>query len=225
MDPDQSKWPKEWSEIYFKSYPRLKQVKLSKPSRDDFSLTEAILKRESNRDFSGALMNLEELSKLLFYSAGITRGERNLSRRAHPSGGARYPLEIYPLILSVEKTEPGIYHYNIKNHCLELLSNDSEDIENLKDAFYDSFIRKAAVILIISMIPWRSSIKYGNFALKVGLIESGHIGQNVYLMSQVLGLKCCALGGFHESAEEFVHKILDIDGVNEIAFYVIAVGK
>lgn len=72
------------------------------------------------------------------------------------------------------------------------------------------------------MIPWRSSMKYGNFALKVGLIESGHLAENIYLAVQALKLKCCALGGLDE---KITHNILDIDGVTEIVFYVVAIGK
>ena len=222
IDPDSSKWPKEWSTVYFKSYPRLPQIRLPKPKLGNFSLEKAILKRESNRNFSGKPIKLEELSALLYYGAGIIKGEGDSSRRAYPSGGARYPLEVYPLVFNVERLNPGVYHYNIKNHNLELLLDDKEDLENSKNAFYGNFISKSSVIFVISMIPWRSQMKYGNFALKVGLIEAGHLAQNVYLLASALELKCCALGGFQEKP---IHQLLDIDGVTEIGVYAVAVGK
>ncbi len=222
IDPDSSKWPKEWSTVYFKSYPRLPQVKLPEPKLSNFPLKKAISKRESNRNFSGKPIKLQELSNLLFYSAGITKGKGDMSRRAYPSGGARYPSEIYLLVYNVEKLKPGLYHYNVKNHNLELLLDDKEDIGIAQNAFYGHFIPKSSVIFIISMAPWRSQMKYGNFALKVGLIEAGHLTENIYLVSQAVKLKCCALGGFQEKP---IHQLLDIDGVTEIAFYAIAVGR
>jgi SagB-type dehydrogenase family enzyme len=65
-------------------------------------------------------------------------------------------------------------------------------------------------------------MKYGNFAFKLGLIEAGHLAQNLYLMSAEQNLKCCALGGFNE---KIIHKLLDIDGATEIAFYAFVAGK
>lgn len=222
VDSDSSKWPKEWSKVFFKSYPRLSKVKLPAPRLQAITLNEAILKRESDRNFSGKPIKTEDLSNLLFYSAGIVRGKDDGSRRAYPSGGARYPLEIYPIVLNVKNLNSGIYHYNVKKNFLELISGDAEELEILKGAFRYPFVKNASLIIVFSMIPWRSAIKYGNFALKIGLIESGHLGQNVYLMAQAFKLKCCALGGFNE---ELVHKIFEIDGINEIAFYAIAIGK
>jgi len=39
----------------------------------------------------------------------------------YPSAGARYPLEIYVVILNSKEIPEGIYHYNVKWNTLELL--------------------------------------------------------------------------------------------------------
>ena len=54
------------------------------------------------------------------------------------------------------------------------------------------------------------------------LQESGHIGQNIYLVSEALGLKCCALAG---TKDENLEKLIDIDGITESVVYALAVGK
>lgn len=66
---------------------------------------------------------MEGLSILLKYSCGITRRTpEGDGRRAQPSGGARYPIETYCLIVKPGKgLEPGLFHYNVKNHYLERL--------------------------------------------------------------------------------------------------------
>jgi len=43
------------------------------------------------------------------------------TKRFYPSAGARYPLEIYPIIFSSSDLEQGIYHYNSRDHSLELI--------------------------------------------------------------------------------------------------------
>ena len=221
IDPDSSQWPKEWSIIEFKSYSRLQQIKLPKPTLDKISLENVILNRKSEREFSGNPLNLKQLSSLLFFGAGITHKNKdpNLTRRAYPSGGARYPLEVYLAVLNVDGLTPGFYHYNVKKHSLELILKEKSIV--LRNLFHDDFVKKSGAIFIFSMIPKRSTIKYGDFALKIGLIETGHLAENIYLAAQSLKLKCCSLGNLNES---LAHRLLDLDGSQEITFYALAVG-
>ena len=155
IDPDEKNWPKEWNEIYFKSYPRLKQVKLPNPKLQELGLSEAIIKRKTDRNFSGDPINIQQLSNLLFYAAGITRGGQEFSR-AYPSGGARYPIEIYPAVFNASDFDRGIYHYNVKNHVLELISSEAVDLGKIKNALRVPFAGKAAFALVFSMVPGRS---------------------------------------------------------------------
>ena len=221
IDPDSSQWPKEWSIIEFKSYSRLQQIKLPKPELGKINLEKAIVARKSEREFSGRPLNLKQLSSLLFFGAGITRKNKDLNstRRAYPSGGARYPLEVYLAVLNVDGLTPGLYHYNVKKHSLELILKEKTAV--LKTLFYYDFVEKAGAVFIFSMIPKRSTIKYSNFALKIGLIETGHLAENIYLAAQSLKLKCCSLGGLNES---MAHRLLDLDGSQEITFYALAMG-
>ncbi len=64
-------------------------------------------------------------------------------------------------------------------------------------------------------------IKYKERGYRYILFEAGHLGQNIYLVSKALGLKCCAIGGFDD--DKF-HELLDIDGDNEAVLYAFAMG-
>ncbi len=112
--------PPEWLTIYFKEYPRLPKVLLPKPKKLDFSIGESLIKRKSEREFNGKPINLKDLSQLLFYSAGIIEKKENdwnKTHRAYPSGGGRFPLEIYLFNLQTSnELKEGIYHYNVKEH-------------------------------------------------------------------------------------------------------------
>ncbi len=225
--PDFSAWPKEWKTIYFKEYPRLERVLLPKPERLDFSIGEAIKLRRSEREFNGEPVSLKNLSQLLFYSAGIIEkkeGDWHKSRRAYPSSGARFPLEIYLLNLKVSPgLNAGTYHYNVKEHSLEKLFND----DKLREKIYPRIIwqemaQKAPVILAILAVFDRNMMKYQDRGYRYILFEAGHLGQNVYLMAKALGLKCCGLGGFDDDK---LHELLDVDIEEEAVLYALAVGN
>ena len=223
IDPDPAKWPTAWKIIPWKSYPRSPSIPLPDPKTSDIPLQTAILNRTSSREFSNKPLTTRELSTLLFYSCGLTQPheDRNRSRRAHPSGGGLYPIETYLLVFhgSIE-IKSGTYHYNVLDHSLEKLGDD--DVTHLKMAFHYPWVANTSLILLFSFREGRTKPKYGNFAYKVGLIEAGHIGQNIYLNCAAMKLKCSALGGMDF---EKMHKVFDLDQNREVLFYSIAVGR
>ena len=79
------------------------------------------------RDFADLDLSLDELSKILHQSYGITgeaarqQGDFRQDFRSAPSAGALYPAEIYVAVRKVSGVEPGIYHYNVPNHEIELM--------------------------------------------------------------------------------------------------------
>lgn len=222
---DFEEWPVEWKQIYFKSYPRLPQIKLDNPKKTSLqkSLSNIILRRSSDRNFHFGKLSKKELSNLLFFSAGITSKAKdwNNTSRAYPSAGARYPSEVYLIVLNLTDLEKGLYHYNVKSHSLELLLK-----KDLKDYLYratkQGWIKKAGIVFIITSVLGRSEVKYNNRAYRFCLIETGHVGQNIYLVSMALNIKCCAIGGF---IDKDVNSLLDLNDNNEFASYLLAVGK
>jgi SagB-type dehydrogenase family enzyme len=227
---DSSLWPDEWKTTYYKTYPRLAKTILSHREKK-FDLFEAIKKRSSKREMSGARINMDELSILLRYSCGTTGAreehgdKKGDMRRAQPSGGARYPIETYCLIVKPGKgLEPGVFHYNVEGHYLETLLKKEFTKEDLDKVATYEFVKDASLIVFLTAVFWRNQNKYGQRGYRFILQESGHIGQNIYLVSEALNLKCCALGGFRISDEQ-IEKLVDIDGVTESLVYTAVIGK
>lgn len=218
--------PKEWKTIYFKEYLRMPKILLPNPTKIEFSLGEALIARKTERDFDENLIDVQKISQVLFYSAGIIdkKEDWDKSRRTYPSGGARFPLEIYPIVLNEnEDVKAGVYHYNVKGHFLEKLFEDKE----LKNKIYpeiiwQEMIKKPPLLMAISAVFSRNTIKYKNRGYRYILIEAGHMGQNIYLVSHTLGLKCCAIGGF---GDDKINEILDIDGGEESVIYIFAISN
>lgn len=217
------KWPEEWRQVFFKSYPRFKQISLPKITNKSLFLKSAILKRKSSRKFKKEELSLTDISQLLFFSAGIIRkqgSDWNKSRRAYPSGGARYPLEVYLIVNQVVGLSSGLYHYNVKNHDLEVLLIGNF-LRKISQSTGQDWIKKAKVILLISAVFSRTCDKYKDRGLRHIFMEAGHMGQNIYLMSTALGLSCCAVGGFND---EKVNQLLDLNGLDESTLYIFCLG-
>lgn len=220
---DKSVWPDGWKRVEFKIYPESRQIALPKASLTDITLKKAILKRRSRRKFMPVPMALGDLSALLFFGAGICRPNENdnLSRRAYPSAGGLYPIETYVAVLRAEGLEHGLYHYNVKDHSLEFLSGG--DIKNkIVSIFREEWVLESGAVFIFSLMPDRSTRKYGNFAFKSMLIEAGHIAENMYLIAATLKLKCCSLARVNRAG---ANAVLETDGIEEIPFYALAAGK
>lgn len=208
----------------FKTYSRLASFPFPTPSEALTPFCELLLTRHSERTFSTDPVSAKELSHLLYYSAAIVKADYDLerSKRPYPSAGSKYPLEIYPLIFRVEDLQPGLYHYNVLSHSLELLAANIE--KSSLDGIWLSqdWAKEAALILIITAVFGRITEKYGEQGLRYALIESGHLGQNVYLLSQEMGLSCCAIG---ELREKEINALLDINPFREVLVYFLAIGK
>lgn len=223
---DDSLWPDEWKTVFYKTYPRLPKIKLL-DEKHSYDLFEAIKNRRSRREFGNEKISLEELSGLLKYSVGITAAlpELGVSRRAYPSGGGRYPTEIYCLIAKAgEGLKNGLFHYDVKNHQLDVLADKTFSQEEVAKISNYPFAKDSACLIFLTATFWRTQNKYGQRGYRFCLLEAGHIGQNIYLVSEALRLKCCALGG-SRIADESAEKVLNIDGITESMVYAFAIGK
>lgn len=221
----------------FKEYPNRPRIRL--PLEDigvKKPIDETILLRRSSRDYTGEPITMKDLSKLLYYTNGITARfdykERFTGKvlrqflRAYASGGALYPIEIYAGIINVTGITPGIYHYNVCEHSLEALKVDKDFPSIFPDAFpihpETVPVDKSAVVLILSAMFERSKAKYGPRSYRYILQESGHIAQNAYLIAAACGLGAVAVAGFYD---DDMDEWLGVDGVDETTVYTIVIGN
>lgn len=215
-------WPDSWKKIYFKRHLRFYRLRLSE-YKTRSELEKILMSRKSQRNFSGKGVSLSDISYILQFSAGIREKKVlnwNSTTRPYPSAGARYPCEIYPIIFNVKGINPGIYHYDFKEHYLELLLPDQFN-KKFVSLTGTKWVEDASLLILITSILGRSKVKYGLRAYRHTLIEAGHIGQNIYLTAIKRGLKCSAMGGY---LDEEVEKMLDIDGKKEFVTYLLAIG-
>jgi hypothetical protein len=112
-----SSWFLKWAAA--KDKPQFKEatMKLRPPKTDGtVSVEWAIKQRRTIRSFSPDSLNLNQLSQLLWSAQGITGNDG--FKRAAPSAGALYPMDIYAVVgrSSVNQIEAGVYHYEPNGH-------------------------------------------------------------------------------------------------------------
>jgi SagB-type dehydrogenase family enzyme len=133
-----------------------------------------------------------------------------------------YPIEVYLVIHRVEGLKPGLYHYAVQNHALELLRTGDLRGETVRHGLMQEFLGQANLVLVLTAIFQRLRWKYQERSYRYALLEAGHLGQNVYLAATSMGMGACAVGAF---LDDDLNAMLGIDGQHEAAIYMLAVGK
>jgi len=193
-------------------------VKLPKPNlKGTLSFEETTARRRSVRQYAKAPFTLQEVSQLLWACQGITNKE---GFRTVPSAGATFPIEMFVAIGNVEGVEPGLYHYDVFKHAL--WRKQKGDIRKALDeaSLRQHMVAEAPITLIITAIVERTSQRYGSRAARYVFMEAGHIGQNIYLQCEPLGLATCAIGAFRDKE---VAKVLGLK--KEEPLYIFPVGR
>jgi SagB-type dehydrogenase family enzyme len=154
------------------------------------SLEEAIARRRSTRELAPRPLAVEEIGQLVWAAQGITDPVQG--RRAAPSAGALYPLELY-----VVKAD-GTYHYDPVAHGLHRV--DGRDLRGaLSRATHDqAVVRRAPVDFVIVGFIARTRTKYGERAERYVALEAGHTTQNILLEATALGLGAVPVGSFDD---------------------------
>ena len=195
----------------FKEYPNKKQIDLSYLlPLDGNPFSDVGIKPP--KDFTPSEKMLYDLSRLLFFSYGITAivyyPDRPFYMRASPSAGGLYPTEIYLLTRGYEPLEDGVYNYQALSHRLVLL-NKNDFSKQISDAtFSNPAIEKSKIILILTGVFNRSSWRYQDRAYRRICLDTGHVLGNIDLMSFPANFKAITTGGFHD---EKINEILGLE--------------
>ncbi|OHD23453.1 MAG: hypothetical protein A2Y38_10170 [Spirochaetes bacterium GWB1_59_5] len=190
--------------------------------------------RRSRRKYTSQLISLDELSFLLWSSAGVKSVKRNNAFRTVPSGGCRHPLDTIVYARRVTGLEPGLYRYQAVEHSLALLKPagavagaDPEktgflDLDAELDAGLAGQLWNCAAMFMWTAIPYRTEWRYSVASAKTILLDAGHVCQALYGACEALSLGTCGQAAYNQ---EKLDAALGLDGNDEFAVYVAPVGR
>ncbi len=207
----------------YKEYPEAECRVGLKPreERRGADLWQCLARRRSQRRYQGRTLSREELAELLWATQGVTAAAGNLLLRAAPSAGALYPVETYLAVNRVEDLEPGIWHFQVPGAALELINPGDCRRELVEAGLGQEFLGTAAAVFIWTGVLNRAQWKYRERAIRYLFLDAGHICQNLMLAATALGLGVCPVGAFFD---EEVEALVRVDGIEEVALYLAAVG-
>jgi len=207
----------------YKRYPGAPVVTLGEPDvSGGLSAAEAIARRRSTRTYAAEPMSFLELSRVFHLASGISADRFGNARRTAPSSGALYPVELYPVVHNVEGLERGVYHYAYEEHALELIRAGDFRKRVVEQALMQEFLGQCAVVVFLSQVLQRMRPKYQDRSYRYGLLEIGHVGQNLYIGATSMGLGACGVGAF---MDDDINAMLGLDGTEEAVVYMVAVGR
>jgi putative peptide maturation dehydrogenase len=187
-------------------------------------LYEALARRRTTRGFdAGRPVTLEQLAIVLhevFGCRAFTRihGDEVVGlHKSSPSGGGLHPVEAYPVVRNVEGVRPGLYHYGVRDHMLELVAplevaQAGAAISSFTTG--QSYFASAAAAIVLTGRFERSFWKYREHptAYSCVLMDAAHLSQTLYLVCAELGL-----GAFFTNLlnAQNVEETLGLDGYRE----------
>jgi SagB-type dehydrogenase family enzyme len=172
-----------------------------------------------------AVPDLEALSHLLYFSAGITR------RRTYPGGeiffraaactGALYEVELYLACRSLPNLEAGLYHFAPADFSLRRLRTGDHRGVLVGATAAEPSIRHAPLFIICTGTYWRNAWKYQARTYRHFGWDNGTLLANLLAMSTALGFPAKIVCGF---VDDTVNRLLDLDTQREVAFSLVPIG-
>ena len=192
-------------------------IKLPSPDTvGQVTVEQALWHRRSVRAFADESLSLKQVGQLLWAAQGLNRG---LVGRTAPSAGATYPMDLYLVAGKVKGLKPGVYHYGFDGHFLGFLQGGDHRAELAEAALGQRSISAAPAVLVLAADFSRTARVYGERASRYVYMEAGHVGENVHLQCEALGLGTVMIGAFQDDR---VKKFL---ATGQEPLYIMPVGR
>jgi SagB-type dehydrogenase family enzyme len=212
----------------YKSYPRQPRIRLMKGLDAEAPFFGTLRRRRSTRKLSGKPISFREMSRLAYYTWGRisfykTREFGELLHKTSPSAGARHPIETYAIVNNVDGIGPGIYHYSVREHSLELLKAGDFRERCVELTAGHSWTKNASALFVMTAVVARTAWKYRvPRVYRAFLLDAGHLSQSFLLVATALGLGAFCIGIVRDN---LIEKELNLDGISETVLFVVGVGQ
>lgn len=212
----------------YKAYPDAPQLPLPRTFEPlDIPIGQALRRRRTHRDFEPDHVTIDQFTTVMHYAFGVLRFHDTgvygtQLAKASPAGGSRHDIECYVACFTVDTIPPGLYHYRVDTHALELIDADfPRDLVRSLTADQDH-CGGAAFTCFLTSVPERIAHKYRHpRAYRTWMYNVGHTAQTFALVATALGLGAFQTMAFEDSA---VEKALRLDPMTEFPTYVVGAG-
>ncbi|PWK63662.1 thiopeptide-type bacteriocin biosynthesis protein [Streptomyces sp. CG 926] len=206
----------------------------------DVPLAAVLAARSSLRGALTGPLDTGTLGALLWHSlAESGRSEqhladgttRTLAHRPYPSAGALHTARVRLLVLDVAGLPAGTYDCVPERRTLRRIGPVAPPADITALSTYLSRpstdpdwigIAQAPVLLALYADLGLLRRRYGLRALRLALLETGHLAQTLLLTASALGLGGTTLGGFHD---DLAHELLGLHDPDQSLQYLLPLGR
>ncbi|SDY97574.1 thiopeptide-type bacteriocin biosynthesis domain-containing protein [Amycolatopsis xylanica] len=194
-------------------------------------LGETLTSRVSTRGALTGPLTANDLGTLLWNAHAETHRTGGHAHRPYPSAGALYTARLRLFAMAVDGVEPGCYEVVPENRALRRVGNlpSTEDLSALSgyllrppDDPYAINVEAAPVMLGLYVDLGVLRQRYGLRALRLGLLEAGHLAQTLLLVAAALGLGGTPINGFND---DLAHELLGLDDLTQPLQYLVPLGR
>jgi SagB-type dehydrogenase family enzyme len=209
----------------FKIYPKLEALPLPQDVAQTGVPALSAISEPVNL-WSYAVPALQDLVRILYFSAGITK------RREYPGGeiyfrvaactGALYEIELYVVTGDLPDLDRGVYHFNPGDVSLRLLRR-GDFRGNLSWATAsEPTVAEAPAAIICTGTYWRNAWKYQARTYRHFGWDNGTVLANMLAISAASGLPAEVVLGFVDAE---VNCLLDLDKRREVSLCIVPIGR
>ena len=94
----------------------------------------------------------------------------------------------------------GVYHYRPLEHALELITPGELRPAVARASLSQSWMAEAPVMVVITAEYRRCMARYGERGIRYTHMEVGHVGENLFLQAEALGMGAGIVGAFEDRA-------------------------
>ena len=173
-----------------------------------------------------SLPDLQDLARILYFSAGITKTRANpggeLYFRAAACTGALYEIELYAVTGPLPGLEAGVYHFNPADVSLGLLRKGDFRGNLAQATAMDHAVTHAPATIICTGTYWRNAWKYQARTYRHFGWDNGTLLANMLAVSTASGLPAEIVLGFVDAE---VNHLLDLDTRREVSLCLVPIGR
>jgi SagB-type dehydrogenase family enzyme len=211
--------------LAFKIYPKMEPFPLPRDMPQTGVAALSALSEPVPLSRADSVPNLQDLARILYFSAGITK------ERASPGGetyfraaactGALYEVEVYVVTGHLPGLDAGVYHFNPADVALRLLRIGDFRGNLVQATAMEPAVAYAPATIICTGTYWRNAWKYRARTYRHFGWDSGTLLANMLAVCAASGLSAEIVLGFVDSD---VNRLLDLDMRREVSLCLVPIG-
>ena len=175
------------------------RVQLPAPAKSGgMALMDALSVRQTTRDFADVDLTPQQLSDLLWATAGVSRPD---GRKTYPTAMGRQDMAVYVF------GRDGVYLYHPESNELELIAAGDHRGGTGKPPFVAQAAVNLAYVQDLSL--WQDSPERAKLGADWGFSHTGAMMQNAYLYAASQGWSAVVRGSFDQEALAKLMKLTD----------------